>query len=134
MRFELQIAGVVSSAVRFPGGMIFFVELQLSLTGENPDGSRTEISGRGYFPRSFNGAVTVKDTRPYHDTDDWGNCNCHHYELKVKAASAAPKSEYEACQNGKCKKNRRGDAVISNVKQLKPPAIVTGAPGLGETS
>src|SRR4029453_11821764 len=45
----------------FPEGTIFFKELQLTLAAENPDGSRTEQSGRGYFPVPFNGAdVTVK--------------------------------------------------------------------------
>jgi hypothetical protein len=35
----------------FPDGTIFFKELQLTLPpAENPDGSRTEPSGRGYFP------------------------------------------------------------------------------------
>ena len=34
----------------FPEGTIFFKELQLTLPAENPDGSRTEPSGRGYFP------------------------------------------------------------------------------------
>ena len=49
----------------FPDGTIFVKELQLTLgPAENPDGSRTEPSGRGYFPGAFNGAdVTVKDTR-----------------------------------------------------------------------
>src|SRR5262249_24836548 len=42
-------------------GTILFKELQLTLPGQNPDGSRTEPSGRGYFPGPFNGAdVTVK--------------------------------------------------------------------------
>ena len=41
----------------FPEGTIFFKELQLTLPpAENPDGSRTEPSGRGYFPGAFNGA------------------------------------------------------------------------------
>jgi hypothetical protein len=48
----------------FPEGTIFFKELQLILPpAENADGSRTEPSGRGYFPGAWNGAdVTVKDT------------------------------------------------------------------------
>jgi len=41
---------------KFPEGHDFFKELQLTLPGENPDGSRTEPSGRGYFPGPFNGA------------------------------------------------------------------------------
>ena len=54
----------------FPDGTIFFKELQLTLgPAENPDGSRTEPSGRGYFPGAFNGAdVTVKDTKHFADT------------------------------------------------------------------
>ena len=45
----------------FPEGTIFFKELQLTLPGQSDDGSRTELSGRGYFPGPFNGAdVTVK--------------------------------------------------------------------------
>jgi hypothetical protein len=51
----------------FPEGTIFFKELQLTLPpAEFPDGSRTEPSGRGYFPGQFNGAdVSVKDTKRY---------------------------------------------------------------------
>jgi hypothetical protein len=54
----------------FPDGTIFFKELQLTLgPAENPDGSRTEPSGRGYLPGAFNGAdVTVKDTKRFADT------------------------------------------------------------------
>src|SRR5215471_15092277 len=54
----------------FPEGTIFFKELQRALTPEQfPDGSRTEPSGRGYFPGAMNGAdVTVKDTKRYADT------------------------------------------------------------------
>jgi hypothetical protein len=50
----------------FPEGTIFLKELQLTLPKENGDGSRTEPSGRGYFPGKFNGAdVIVKDTKRY---------------------------------------------------------------------
>jgi hypothetical protein len=41
----------------FPEGTIMFKDLQLTLPpAENPDGSRTEPSGRGYFPGKWNGA------------------------------------------------------------------------------
>src|SRR5215813_7062936 len=40
----------------FPEGTILFKELQLTLPAENADGSRTEPSGRGYFPGPWNGA------------------------------------------------------------------------------
>src|SRR6201998_1613597 len=57
----------------FPDGTIFFKELQLTLPAENPDGSRTEPSGRGYFPGPFNGAdVTVKDSKRLSATNGWG--------------------------------------------------------------
>jgi Cytochrome P460 len=50
----------------FPEGAIFLKELQFTSQKENKDGSRTEPSGRGFFPGPFNGAdVTVKDTKRY---------------------------------------------------------------------
>jgi len=57
----------------FPDGTVFFKELQLTLPAESPDGSRTEPSGRGYFPGPFNGAdVTVKDSKRYAATGGVG--------------------------------------------------------------
>src|SRR5215813_14903655 len=54
---------------QFPEGTILFKELQLTLPGQQDDGSRIERSGRGYFPGPFNGAdVTVKDTKRFADT------------------------------------------------------------------
>ena len=44
----------------FPEGTIFFKELQLALPADNPDGSRTEPSGRRYFPGKLNGAAAVE--------------------------------------------------------------------------
>jgi hypothetical protein len=41
---------VYTQTNRFPEGTIMFKELQLTQPGENPDGSRTEPWGRGYFP------------------------------------------------------------------------------------
>ena len=53
----------------FPEGTILFKELQLTLPGENADGSRNEPSGRGYFPGALNGAdVTVKDSKRFANT------------------------------------------------------------------
>jgi hypothetical protein len=58
----------------FPEGTIMFKELQLTLPGESPDGSRTEPSGRGYFPGPLNGAdVTVKDSKRYADSGGGGS-------------------------------------------------------------
>src|SRR5258705_11814522 len=71
----------------FPEGTILFKELQLTLPGQNPDGSRTELSGRGYFPGPFNGAdVTVKDSKRYADTRGWGFYNFNHSEPKAPTA------------------------------------------------
>ena len=48
----------------FPDGTFFFKELQLTKgPSENPDGSRTEPSGRGYFPGEFNGGTRLSRTR-----------------------------------------------------------------------
>src|SRR6201987_541283 len=54
----------------FPGGTMIFKELQLTLgPAENPDGSQTEPSGRGFFPCSCNGVgVNVKDSGRFGDT------------------------------------------------------------------
>ena len=71
----------------FPEGTILFKELQLTLPGQNADGSRSELSGRGYFPGPYNGAdVTVKDTKRYADTGGWGYYNFNHFEPKAPTA------------------------------------------------
>ena len=90
----------------FPEGTIFFKELQLTIKGENPDGSRTEPSGRGYFPGVLNGAdVTVKDTKRYAATDGWGFYNFNHYEPKAPTAVLKPKQECEFCHQASAKKD-----------------------------
>jgi Cytochrome P460 len=73
----------------FPEGTILFKELQLTQPGQNPDGSRTEPSGRGYFPRAFNGAdATVKDTKRFAASGGWGYFNFNHHEPKAPTAKA----------------------------------------------
>ena len=90
----------------FPEGTIMFKELQLTLSGENPDGSRTEPSGRGYFPGPFNGAdVTVKDTKRYADTGGWGYYNFNHHEPKAPTAALKPKEECAYCHIAHAKKD-----------------------------
>ena len=86
---------------------MLFKELQLTIKpAENADGSRTEPSGRGYFPGPFNGAdVTVKDTKRFAATDGWGYFNFHHYEPKAKTAKARPKSEYAFCHIANAKRD-----------------------------
>jgi hypothetical protein len=90
----------------FPEGTIFFKELQLTLPGQNPDGSRTEPSGRGYFPGKPNGAdVTVKDSKRYADTGGWGYYNFNHHEPKAPTAKVKAKSECAYCHIASAKKD-----------------------------
>lgn len=90
----------------FPEGTIFFKELQLTLPGENPDGSRTEPSGRGFFPGGFNGAdVTVKDSKKYASTGGWGYFNFNHHEPKASTAKVKDESECAFCHEASAKKD-----------------------------
>ena len=91
---------------KFPEETIFFKELQLMQPGQNPDGSRTEPSGRGYFPGKLNGAdVTVKDTKRYADSGGWGYYNFNHHEPKAATAKLKPKSECAFCHIASAKKD-----------------------------
>jgi hypothetical protein len=90
----------------FPEGTIFLKELQLTLPGQNPDGSRTEPSGRGYFPGPWNGAdVTVKDTKRYADTGGWGYYNFNHHEPKAPTAKLKAQTECAYCHQASAKKD-----------------------------
>jgi len=90
----------------FPEGTIFFKELQLTLPAENPDGSRTEPSGRGFFPGKFNGAdVTVKDSKRFADSGGWGYFNFNHFEPKAASAKVRPKDECAFCHIASAKKD-----------------------------
>src|SRR5215469_1884093 len=90
----------------FPEGTIFFKELQLTLPGENPDGSRMELSGRGYFPGPYNGAdVTVKDSKRFAETNGWGYFNFNHHEPKAPTAKVKAKNECAFCHIASAKKD-----------------------------
>jgi hypothetical protein len=92
----------------FPEGTIFFKELQRILGPQQfPDGSRTEPSGRGYFPGAFNGAdVTVKDTKRYAKTgSSWGYYNFNHSEPKAPTAKLRPLTECGSCHQAMAKKD-----------------------------
>jgi hypothetical protein len=91
----------------FPEGTIFVKELQLTLKPEeNPDGSRTEPSGRGYFPGAFNGAdVTVKDTKRFAESGGWGYFNFNHHEPKALTAKVKAKSECAFCHIASAKRD-----------------------------
>jgi hypothetical protein len=91
---------------QFPEGTILFKELQLTLPGQEADGSRIERSGRGYFPGPFNGAdVTVKDSTRFADTGGWGYFNFNHHEPKAPTAKARPKEECAFCHIASAKKD-----------------------------
>ena len=91
---------------QFPEGTILFKELQLTLQAENSDGSRTEPSGRGYFPGKFNGAdVTVKDSKRFPETNGWGYFNFNHHEPKAPTAKVKEKSECAYCHIASAKKD-----------------------------
>jgi hypothetical protein len=91
---------------QFPEGTILFKELQLTLPGQNVDGSRTELSGRGYFPGPFNGAdVTVKDTKRYAETGGWGYYSFNHHEPKAPTAKARARGECAYCHIASAKKD-----------------------------
>src|SRR6202008_1736791 len=91
----------------FPEGTIFFKELQrVPGPQQAPDGSRTEPSGRGYFPGAFNGAdVTVKDTKRFAESGGWGYFNFHHFEPKAPTAAVQPKSNCAFCHIASAKRD-----------------------------
>jgi hypothetical protein len=92
---------------QFPEGTIMFKELQLTQPGQNPDGSRTEPSGRGYFPAAFNGAdVTVKDSKRYADSGGWGFYNFNHHEPKAPTAQVKAKNDCAYCHIASAKKDQ----------------------------
>jgi hypothetical protein len=91
---------------KFPEGTIFLKELQLTQPKQFPDGSRTEPSGRGYFPGAFNGAdVTVKDSKRFAVSDGWGYFNFNHFEPKARMAKVKSKDECAYCHIAGAKKD-----------------------------
>ncbi|WP_350333403.1 cytochrome P460 family protein [Coralliovum pocilloporae] len=80
----------------FPEGTIMLKELQLTQKAEHEDGSRNEVSGRGFFPGALNGIdISVKDSKRFAKTNNWGFFNFgHHAPPYAKTAAAAPA---EAC-------------------------------------
>jgi len=83
----------------WPDGTIMLKELQLTLPGENPDGSRYEASGRGFFPGKRNGIdISVKDSVRFKDTNGWGFFNFgHHGPPYAKSAKVAPEENCASC-------------------------------------
>ncbi|MBW8854988.1 MAG: cytochrome P460 family protein, partial [Bradyrhizobium sp.] len=85
---------------------IFVKELQLMQPATHPDGSRTEPSGKGFFPGAFNGAdVTVKDSERYKATNGWGYYNFNHHEPKAATAKVRPIEECAYCHIASAKRD-----------------------------
>lgn len=98
----------------WPEGTILLKELQL--TGgkaSEPDGSRYEPSGRGYFPGVTNGVdVMVKDSTRFSESKNWGFFNFgHHAQPYEPIAKAATIGECAACHIG----NAHEDMVYVNL-------------------
>ena len=83
----------------FPEGTVIVKELTRVLNPTFPDGSRTEPSGRGYFNGEYNGMdVTVKDSKRFAKTNDWGFFNFGHRPWPLEESAAdAPAAECAAC-------------------------------------
>jgi hypothetical protein len=92
----------------YPEGSIFVKELQLTLPpADNADGSRTEASGRGYFPGVFNGLdVMVKDSKRCAETKNWCYFNFgHHAQPYAKVSAIMPVAACAGCHLGAADNN-----------------------------
>jgi hypothetical protein len=83
----------------FPEGTVIVKELTRVLNSTFPDGSRTEPSGRGYFNGKFNGIdVTVKDSKRFAQTNNWGFFTFGHHALPyAQTAAESPVTECAGC-------------------------------------
>ena len=84
---------------KFPEGTILLKELQLTQEAQEKDGSRSEVSGRGYFPGKFNGIdISVKDSKRFAKSNNWGYFNFgHHAPPYLASAPAAPTESCAQC-------------------------------------
>lgn len=91
----------------FPEQTMFYKELQLTLKPEeNPDGSRTEPSGRGFFPGALAGAeVSVKDSKRFAASGGWGYFDFGKSEPKLASASVKAKGECAFCHIANAKRD-----------------------------
>jgi hypothetical protein len=83
----------------FPEGTVIIKELTRVLNPTFPDGSRTEPSGRGFFNGVYNGIdATVKDSKRFHNTNNWGFFTFGHHPLPyAKTAAEASVAECAGC-------------------------------------
>lgn len=90
----------------FPEGTMFYKELQLTQAAENSDGSRTEPSGRGFFPGALAGAeVSVKDSKRFAESAGWGYFEFGHSEPKLASTHVRAKSECAYCHIANAKRD-----------------------------
>jgi hypothetical protein len=95
-----QVLDAFKKTGEYPEGSIFVKELQLTLPpAQNPDGSRTEVSGRGYFPGVFNGMdVMVKDSKRCAISKNWCFFNFgHHAQPYEKVSAIIPVEKCAGC-------------------------------------
>ncbi len=81
---------------KWPEGTMMIKELQLvdDPKGDFPDGSRVLPSGRGYFPGAVNGLdVSVKDSKRFAETNNWGYFNFNHAAPPYLAEAALKPSD-----------------------------------------
>ena len=83
----------------FPEGTVIVKELTRVLKPTFPDSSRTEPSGRGYFNGEYNGIdMTVKDSKRFARTNNWGFFTFGHHPLPYDPTSAErPATECAGC-------------------------------------
>jgi hypothetical protein len=83
----------------FPEGTVIVKELTRVLNPSNPDGSRTEPSGRGYFNGEYNGIdMSVKDSKRFAATNGWGFFTFGHHPLPYnKTAAEQPPAVCAGC-------------------------------------
>jgi hypothetical protein len=103
----------------WPEGAMMVKELQLTQPGTFPDGSRVEVSGRGYFPGVTNGMdVSVKDSKRFADTKGWGFFNFgHHAAPYAETAGEAPVDACAGCHMA----SAHEDMVFTGFYQLLKP-------------
>ncbi|MBE7159215.1 MAG: cytochrome P460 family protein [Rhodospirillales bacterium] len=112
----------------FPEGTIFVKELQLTMQpAENPDGSQTQPSGRGYFPGEFNGAdVTVKDSKRFAASGGWGYFNFNHHEPKALTAKVKATDECAFCHIASAKRDEVWTQFYRILDQVPAPQGAKG--------
>lgn len=95
----------------WPEGTTIVKELVVNHPGDYEDGSRDEVSGRGFFAKSFHGIdMMVKDSEKFPETNGWGFFNFgHHAPPYEPSAKAMAPADCGACHQD----NSHNDMVFS---------------------